>query len=119
LASRNIFSAVVVDFLGDFVLFVGKLLGTALCTLFTVGLLEYLNRSISPVTLTLVAVISYRVFAIFASIISVGVDTIFVCYLEDLEQNKEGGLYMSPDLHQMLQDKASASPARKRQVVQN
>ncbi len=35
LVSRNMFSAVVVDVLGRFVLFVGKLLGTALCTIFT------------------------------------------------------------------------------------
>lgn len=109
LVSRNMFSAVVVDFLGEFVLFVGKLLGTALATFLTVITLEYLHRPISAVTITLVVVISYQVFSLFASIISVGVDTVMVCYLEDMERNKEGTLYMDPELHRMLQNKASES----------
>jgi len=107
LVSRNLFSAVVVDYLGEFVLFVGKLLGTALSTVFLVFVNQMLHRPISPVSVTLTAFISYRIFAIFADILSVGVDTIFVCYLEDLERNKDGALYMSPELHRMLQDKAS------------
>jgi len=110
--------AVVVDVLGEFVLFVGKLLGTALCTMFTVATIDYLGRPISAVTVTLAAVISFRVFSLFASIVSVGVDTVFVCYLEDLERNQEGGLYMSPELHQMLQQKANRLNV-KTKVVQN
>jgi len=117
LISRNMFSAVVVDFLGDFVLFVGKLLGTAICTLFTFGLLDQLGRPISPVTMTVTIIASYRIFALFASIVSVGVDTVFVCYLEDLERNKEGGLYMDPDLHRMLQEKAHRST--RQNIVKN
>jgi hypothetical protein len=35
LISRNFFSVAVIDLLGEFVLFVGKLLGTAACVLFT------------------------------------------------------------------------------------
>eukprot|EP01114_Cavostelium_apophysatum_P018448 TRINITY_DN5704_c0_g2_i1.p1 TRINITY_DN5704_c0_g2~~TRINITY_DN5704_c0_g2_i1.p1 ORF type:complete len:517 (-),score=119.80 TRINITY_DN5704_c0_g2_i1:80-1630(-) len=109
LISRNMFSAVVVDFLGEFVLFVGKLLGTAVTTMFTVGISNHLGRQISPVTATVAALTAYRVFSLFASIVHVGVDTIMVCYLEDLERNKEGALYMSPELHRMLQDKCSDS----------
>lgn len=61
----------------------------------------------SPVTLTVVAIGAYKIFSLFAQIVSVGVDTVMVCYLEDLERNKEGALYMDPELHRMLQDKAT------------
>jgi hypothetical protein len=107
LISRNMFTAVVVDFLGDFVLFVGKLLGTALAVFLTIVTLEQLHRPISPVTIAVIGVVSFKIFSLFASIVSVGVDTVMVCYLEDLERNKNGSLYMSPDLHKMLQEKVS------------
>jgi len=109
LISRNMFSAVVVDFLGDFILFVGKLLGTAVTTMATVGVINHLGRPISGITVSIIAVVSYRVFDLFASIIHVGVDTILVCYMEDLERNKDGALYMSPDLHDLLQSKKNES----------
>jgi hypothetical protein len=75
LISRNLFSAVVIDFLGDFVLFVGKILGTALCTAFTVGVLDSMHREVSPLTVSVVVVIAYAVFNMFAHIVGVGVDT--------------------------------------------
>jgi len=107
LVSRNMFSAVVVDLLGEFVLFVGKLLGTAGSVALTVVTLQLTHRPLSPVTITVVAVGAYHIFSLFSQIVSVGVDTVMVCYLEDLERNKEGALYMDPELHRMLQDKAS------------
>lgn len=109
LISRNMFTAVVVDMLGGFVLFVGKLLGTASTVMFTVGIINHLQRPLSPVTVSIIAVVAYRIFSLFSSIVHVGVDTIMVCYCEDLERNKEGALYMSPDLHRLLQSKASES----------
>jgi len=114
LISRNMFSAVVVDLLGEFVLFVGKLLGASLCTIFTVGIVNHLGRAISPLTVTITAFVAYQVFDLFAHIVHVGVDTIMVCYLEDLERNKDGALYMSPELHRMLQDKATETNKSKK-----
>lgn len=105
LVSRNMFSAVVVDLLGTFVLFVGKIFGTAACTLFTVFLLEMYKLPLSAVGITLVVIVSYMIFHMYAHIMSVGVDTVFVCYLEDLERNGEQGLYITPELHVMLKEK--------------
>jgi len=113
LIERNMFSAVVVDVLGEFVLLVGKLLGTAASTMFTVGIINHLGRQISPLTVVISAIVSFRVFSLFAKIIHVGVDTIMVCYLEDLERNKDGALYMSPDLHRLLQDKVSQTSSKR------
>jgi len=107
LISRNMFSAVVVDVLGQFVLFVGKLLGTVLCTMFTMAVVREVGRPISPITVTLVIVISYVIFEVFANIVGVGVDTVFVCYLEDLERNDKGSLYASPELQQQLTERAA------------
>jgi len=108
------FTTVIVDLFGVFVLFVGKILGTALCTLFTVWIIDALKRPLSPLTVVVVAVVSYRVFSLFAQIVQVGIDTIMVCYMEDLERNKDGALYMSPELHRLLQqEKASAKPSTK------
>jgi len=107
LISRNLFSAVIVDVLGDFVLFVGKVLGTAICTIFTVLLVDSLGREVYGLTVTAVVVVSFVVFNMFSHIIGVGVDTVFVCYLEDMERNGDSGnLYIDPEVHRMLQDRA-------------
>jgi len=100
------FSLVIVDFLGDFVLFVGKLLGTGITTFCTIAILHGLGRTLSAVPLAAVAVVSFLIFHLVSHIISVGVDTVFVCYMEDLERNKEEGLHINPELHRMLQTKA-------------
>jgi len=108
LMERNMFSAVVVDYLSEFVLFVGKALGTAASVILTVAILHSTDRDVSAVTITVVAVGSYLIFDLFSHIIGVGVDSVFVCYCIDLEQTKHGGdLYMSDDLHNMLQDQKS------------
>jgi len=106
LISRNSFSAVIVDTLGEFVLFVGKLLGTSACTIFSLFLLQHLGREISPVTIAAVVITSFAVFNLFANIVGSGVDTVLVCYLEDLERNKGSNLYIEPSLHDLLQQKA-------------
>lgn len=106
LIGRNAVSTVVVDFLGKFVLTVGKLLGTAASTIFVVFLLHILGRNLCGITISVVAISSFFIFHFFAHIIGVGVDTVLVCYLEDLERNKDGNLYMDPQLHKMLQDKS-------------
>jgi len=106
LIARNFFSAVIVDLLGEFVLFVGKLLGTAACTIFTLAVVQSLGRQLSSVTVVMVAVIAYAIFTIFAHVVGVSVDTVLVCYLEDMERNKDSTLYISPSLHKMLQQKS-------------
>jgi len=109
LISRNMFSAVVMDFIGSFVLLLGKILGCSACAIFTTGLLYGLGRQLNPITIGLSAIFAFCIFNLFTHIIGIGTDTIFVCYLEDLEANGPNNLYISPDLHDLLQEKASKS----------
>lgn len=106
LVGRNLPTALVIDYLGYFVLFVGKILGTAASITFVMTLLHILGRDLSVFTILFVAFISFLIFHIFAHIVGVGVDTVFVCYLEDMERNKDGNLYMDPEIHRLIQDKA-------------
>jgi len=107
LISRNFFNAVIMDTIAGFVLFVGKALFTALCTIITIAILDANNRPLTSVTLALTIVISFAVLHIISHVIGVSVDTVFVCYLEDLEMNKGENLYISPDLHSLLQESAA------------
>eukprot|EP01117_Protostelium_nocturnum_P010265 TRINITY_DN368_c0_g1_i1.p1 TRINITY_DN368_c0_g1~~TRINITY_DN368_c0_g1_i1.p1 ORF type:complete len:512 (+),score=171.26 TRINITY_DN368_c0_g1_i1:113-1648(+) len=107
LITRNYFNVITVDLLGWFVLFVGKLLGTAVSTTFCMILLQSLHRPLTGVTLSIVAIISFWVFNLFSQIIQVGVDTVFVSYLFDLERSKvTGRLLISNEIHHLLQEKS-------------
>jgi len=105
LIERHMFTAVMVDFLGSFVLFVGKILGCGLCILFSVLLMNYTGRNISGVIISFVGVFSFVIFSIFAYMISFGVSTVMVCYLEDMDRNKDGQLHISSELHTLLKHK--------------
>jgi len=112
LISRNFFSAVIMDTIAGFVLFVGKALFTALCTIITIAVLDAQNRPLTAVTLGLTVVISFIVLHIISHVVGVSVDTVFICYLEDLEMNKGENMYISPDLHALLQESASKHTAK-------
>jgi len=107
LISRNFFSAVIMDTITGFVLFIGKALFTALCTIITIAVLDIQDRPLTAVTLGLTIILSFSVLHIVSHVIGVSVDTVFVCYLEDLELNKGENMYISPDLHALLQESAS------------
>jgi len=107
LVSRNFFSAVIMDTITGFVLFVGKALFTALCTIIVVAVLDAQHRPLTAVTLGLTIVLSFSVLHIISHVVGVSVDTVFVCYLEDLEMNKGENMYISPDLHALLQESAT------------
>jgi len=105
LISRNSFSAVVVDTLGELVLLIGKLLGTSACTIIALIALHFLDRTAAMVTIIAVMIISFVVFSLFANIVAVGVDSILICYLEDLENNDGRDPNIDPALHLILQDR--------------
>jgi len=106
LVSRNFFTTVIMDVISGFVLFMGKILFTAISVILTIGIVDnYGDRQLSIVTVGLTAAISFVVLHIISHVIGVGINAVFVCYLEDLENNKDGNLYMSPELHQTLQGK--------------
>lgn len=107
LISRNFFSAVIMDTIAGFVLFVGKALFTALSAIITIAILDASHRHVSYVTLGITVVLSFAVLHVISHVIGVSVDTVFVCYLEDLEMNKGENLYISPDLHSLLQESAA------------
>lgn len=111
LVSRNFFSAVIMDTITGFVLFVGKALFTALCTIITIAILDAQNRPLTAVTLGLSIILSFSVLHIISHVVGVSVDTVFICYLEDLEMNKGENMYISPDLHDLLQESASKHKA--------
>eukprot|EP01132_Coremiostelium_polycephalum_P005801 gene5801-7214_t len=107
LVSRNMFSAIILDFIGSLVLILGKVCGAAACALFTTGILYAMGRQLNPITIGLSALFAYCIFNLFTHVVGMGSDTIFVCYLEDLETNGPDNLYISQDLHHLLQEKAS------------
>jgi len=108
LINRNMFPAAIVDLLGEFVLFVGRILGTAASTLLCIAIMNQMEQTIAFTTILLVVVISYCIFNLFSHIVGVGVDTVFVCYMIDLEQSPGGNYYITPELHQKLQSKRTA-----------
>lgn len=116
LISRNFFSAVIMDTISGFVLFVGKALFTAVCTIITVAALDIQDRPLTAVTLGLTIVLSFSVLHIISNVIGVSVDTVFICYLEDLELNKGENMYISPDLHALLQESTSKHKAQSSNV---
>jgi len=109
LISRNMFDAVIMDLIGGFVLLMGKLLFTSVTLMVALAI----DPMLSAVTISIIAVVSFLILHIISHIIGVGVNTVFICYLEDLERNPDGNLFMSPDVHAMLQDKAKAHRADK------
>ncbi|EGG17189.1 hypothetical protein DFA_08176 [Cavenderia fasciculata] len=120
MVSRNMFSAIIMDFIGSFVLLLGKFLVTAGTGIFSSLLLYALGRSLKDNALTvgLAALFAFCITNIFTHIIGIGTDTIFVCYLEDLEENgRDGNLYISSDLHELLQQKQST--LKKKDVENN
>jgi len=108
LISRNFFTTVIMDVISGFVLFMGKVLFTAISVLITIGIVDNMGRHLSAVTVGLTAAISFVVLHIISHVIGVGINAVFVCYLEDLESSngKASDMYISPDVHQMLQEKA-------------
>ncbi|EFA85656.1 hypothetical protein PPL_00885 [Heterostelium album PN500] len=109
LIQRQMFSAVIMDFIGSFVLLLGKFLVCAGTALFSSLILYCTGRSLKENALTvgLAALFAFCIANIFTHIIGIGTDTIFVCYLEDLEVNGPSNLFISNDLHDLLQEKCN------------
>ncbi|XP_064615928.1 choline transporter-like protein 2 isoform X2 [Liolophura sinensis] len=111
---RNAVRVVVIDKVTDFLLFIGKLVIVGAITtaayFFYDGripfLTEYqpnLNFYIIPVVVT--ALGSYVIAAAFFSVYDMAVDTLFLCFLEDLERHDgtpEKPYYMSKELMKIL-----------------
>uniref|UniRef100_H2YS21 Choline transporter-like protein n=1 Tax=Ciona savignyi TaxID=51511 RepID=H2YS21_CIOSA len=113
LLMRNIIRAAVIDKVTDFILFVGKLIvtvgmGALAWAFFTnkfVSLLQAPTLNYYWMPIIIVSVAAYFVAAGFFNTFGMAVDTIFLCFLEDLERNdgsEEKPYYMSKSLRDVL-----------------
>jgi len=101
-------SLIAVDFISDWVLFVGKIFGAAASAILALAILHARDDHVSGLTISAIIIISYIVFDIFAHTLGMGIDTTFVCYIEDLSRNGAGNLVMSPDTHRELETYAAS-----------
>lgn len=114
LIMRNIVRVAVVDKVTDFLLLISKLVVVAAVTsaafFFFDGRISFLANYTPSLNYYLVPVIiiaigSYIIAACFFSVYSMGVDTLFLCFLEDLERHDgsvEKPYYMNKELKSIL-----------------
>uniref|UniRef100_H2YS20 Choline transporter-like protein n=1 Tax=Ciona savignyi TaxID=51511 RepID=H2YS20_CIOSA len=123
LLMRNIIRAAVIDKVTDFILFVGKLIvtvgmGALAWAFFTnkfVSLLQAPTLNYYWMPIIIVSVAAYFVAAGFFNTFGMAVDTIFLCFLEDLERNdgsEEKPYYMSKSLRDVLGKKNKKAKKR-------
>ncbi|XP_022324457.1 choline transporter-like protein 2 isoform X2 [Crassostrea virginica] len=127
LIMRNIVRVVVIDKVTDFLLFISKLVVVAFAAatsyFFFDGRIDFLS-SFTPslnfyvVPIVLVTLGSYVIASCFFSVYEMAVDTLFLCFLEDLERNDgspEKPYYMSKDLRKILGKKNVMAPSEKKE----
>ncbi|XP_060069733.1 choline transporter-like protein 2 [Ylistrum balloti] len=126
LIMRNIVRVAVVDKVTDFIMLLGKLVivgaTAAGAYFFFSGGIEFL-KDYTPtlnfyvVPIVIVTIVSYVVASCFFSVYSMAVDTLFLCFLEDLERNDgttEKPFYMSKDLMNILGKKNQVMADKKK-----
>ncbi|XP_037544765.1 choline transporter-like protein 2 [Nematolebias whitei] len=121
---RNILRVAVVDKVTDFLLFLGKLLVVGLVGVFAFFFFSGRVKAFQDtapnlhyywVPILTVVIGSYLIANGFFSVYSMCVDTLFLCFLEDLERNdgsEEKPYLMSEDLRKILNKKNKTSPAQ-------
>ncbi|KAG9338747.1 hypothetical protein JZ751_025183 [Albula glossodonta] len=122
LLMRNILRVAVLDKVTDFLLFLGKLLIVGIVGIFSFFFFSGKIRAIEDQTPNLnyywvpiltVVVGSYLIAHGFFSVYAMCVDTLFLCFLEDLERNDgttERPYFMSQNLLEVLKKKNEKSP---------
>jgi len=111
---RNVVRVAVLDNVTDFLLFIGRLvivgsMGIASYYVFN-GRFEYFNENLPQLNYNLVPVITtmlgaFFISSVFFSVYSMAIDTIFLCFLQDSEENDGSPgkpYYMSKDLMSIL-----------------
>ncbi|XP_049900140.1 choline transporter-like protein 2 isoform X2 [Epinephelus moara] len=114
LLMRNIIRVAVLDKVTDFLLFLGKLLIVGIVGIFSFFFFSGKIRAVEDaapslnyywVPILTVVVGSYLIAHGFFSVYAMCVDTLFLCFCEDLERNdgsSERPYFMSPELHDIL-----------------
>ena len=86
---RNAARAATLNFVGDFTLFMGRVfvcgVVTAVAMIFFSKLVEGVSYAIIPAVL--VFLISFLASGAFTSVFEMGIDSMFLCFLEDEERN--------------------------------
>ncbi|XP_047737177.1 choline transporter-like protein 2 isoform X1 [Hyalella azteca] len=114
LLMRNIARVVVLDKVTDFLLFIGKMVvtggvGIVAYFVFSGGIqgirseIPHTNYYLTPVIL--ITIVTYFISSAFFSVYEIGVDTLFLCFLEDSERNdgsEQKPYFMSKDLMKIL-----------------
>ena len=122
-------SLVVVDGVGDFLFFLGKLMVTFATSLVALALLQQavvvpgvnqvdIGRFWS-IPLILVAINSYMIASAFMTVFEMAVSTIFVCFCEDSERNDgsaEKPFFMTDGLKQFIDDAKKQKVARAKEA---
>ncbi|XP_075893832.1 choline transporter-like protein 2 isoform X2 [Nelusetta ayraudi] len=114
LLMRNIIRVAVLDKVTDFLLFLGKLLIVGIVGIFSFFFFSGRIKAVEDaapslnyywVPILTVVVGSYLIAHGFFSVYAMCVDTLFLCFCEDLERNdgsSDKPYYMSPELHEIL-----------------
>ena len=113
---KNSVRAGTLDRVTDFILFIGKVIVVGIVTICAYFSFENssdifekeLNYKFAP--LLFIVIGTYAIASCFFSVYSMAVDTIFLCFLEDLDRHKGGPYFMSEDLKQVLDLKEYRKP---------
>lgn len=123
LTMRNFLRVVTLDKVTDFLFFMSKLLitgGAGVATyFFLLNNPSIIRLHYNAVPTTIVAIIAFLVTSVFFSVYSMAVDTLFLCFLEDIERNDgsaEKPYYMSKQLMRIL-GKRNKVPKRSSQNI--
>ncbi|XP_057194202.1 choline transporter-like protein 2 isoform X2 [Triplophysa rosa] len=123
LLMRNIVRVAVLDKVTDFLLFLGKLLIVGIvgiCSFFFfTGKIKFVEDAAPSLNYYWVPILTvvfgaYLIAHGFFSVYAMCVDTLFLCFCEDLERNdgsSDKPFFMSPELHQILSIEPSAEEA--------
>ncbi|KAJ3417562.1 hypothetical protein HDV05_000019 [Chytridiales sp. JEL 0842] len=110
LISRNALKMVAVDFVTDVLLFMSKLNITTLTALIAYAVLDWKSEEMGLkfifVPVAIIAMEAYVVASAFLSVYHMGIDTLFMSFMEDLDKNDgspEKPYYMSDELKNLLQ----------------
>jgi len=121
LLAQNSVRTLVLDKVTDFILFIGKLIVVGLVAAATFATFSSeatsslnLNLNYNLVPMLVIIMGTYAIASNFFAVYSMGVDTIFLCFLEDIEKHdgsEENPYFMNQDLKKILELKEEKQEA--------
>ncbi|EAX96608.1 hypothetical protein TVAG_140970 [Trichomonas vaginalis G3] len=101
---RNPVRATTVNFVGDFMLFLGRVFVAAICAGCSLLWFKRINNLYYYyIPAIFVFILSYIVSGTFTSLFEMGIDSCFMCVLEDEERNKGSQRFAPPDLLEAME----------------